>query len=198
MSNANRDGSISAADIIAARALSQAWKAAGIVSENYDPVLSTAGTAPTTQKVFGDLFGFSAGQVLTGILTRNVVAAAGTLPTTARFGIADAQGNMLAISGNVNALANWAAGPNLQPFATPYQIPSDGGYYLCFVVNGTWGSTQPTPLRATGGVGAAHGKLAGGSAAVSFEWAGQTDLPAVGSALTLTTGSSIPYYLAAY
>lgn len=197
MSNANRDGSISAADIIAARALSLSWKASGIQAENFDPVVATAGTAPATQKVFGDLFGFSAGQVIAGIVLRNVVAAVGTLPTTVRVGIADAQGNMLAISGNLNALANWAAGPNLLPFATPFTVPSDGGYYVCFVVNGVWGSTQPTPIRVTGGVGASHAKITNGSA-VSFEWSGQTDLPAVGSALTLSTGNSVCYYLAVY
>jgi hypothetical protein len=197
MSNANRDGSISAADIIAARALSQSWRASGIQAENFDPVLATAGTAPTTQKVFGDLFGFSAGQVVTGVVIRNVVAAAGSLPTTVRVGIADAQGNMLALSANLNALANWAAGPNLLPFTTPFTIPSDGGYYICFVVNGTWGTTQPTPIRVTGGVGASHKGIPNASP-VSFEWATQTDLPAVGSALTLTTGNSVCYYLAVY
>lgn len=197
MSNANRDGSISADDIITARSLSQSWRASGIQAENFDPVLATAGTAPATQKVFGDLFGFSLGQVLSGIVLRNGVAAAGSLPTTARVGIADAKGNMLAISGNLNALANWAAGANLLPFAAPFTIPSDGGYYICFVVNGVWGTTQPTPIRVTGGLGASHGKTPAG-VPVSFEWAGQTDLPAVGSPLTLSTGNSVCYYLGVY
>jgi hypothetical protein len=37
-----------------------------------------------------------------------------------------------------------------------------------------------------------------GKAIPAFQWAAQTDLPAVGASLTLTTGSAVPYYLAAY
>lgn len=173
------------------------WSALGVIVENFDPVTATSGTAPATQKVYGDAFGFAAGTVVTGIVLRNAVAAAGTLPTTVRVGIADATGKMLAISGNLNALANWAAGPNLLPFAAPFTIPTDGGYFLCLVVNGTWGTTQPTPLRATGGIGAALGAISG-KQALAFEWATQTDLPAAGSSLTLTTGTAVPYYIGAY
>lgn len=173
------------------------WAGLGLIAENWDPVGATAATAPATQVVYGDSFGFAVGTVITGIVLRCGVSAAGTLPTTARVGIADSTGKILAISGNVNALANWAVGPNKIPFAAPYTILADGTYYLCFVVNGTWGTTQPTPLRVTGGLGAALVAISG-KAIPAFQWSGQTDLPAVGSSLTMTTGSAVPYYMAAY
>jgi hypothetical protein len=166
----------------------------GLIVENFNPVLATAGTAPATQVAYGEVVGLANGELITGIALWNQVAAAGTLPATARFGIADSTGKILAISGNENALAQWAVGINKHPLAAPYTIPADGLYYLCFVVNGVWGTTQPTPLRVTGGLGAAMVP----TPQRTFQWAAQTDLPAVGSSLTLATGSAVPYYLAAY
>lgn len=169
--------------------------ASGALIETGHPTLYASFTAPTSQTIYGQLMGLRAGDVVTGIALRNSVAAAGTLPTTGRFGIANAAGTILAISGNVNSLAAWAVGVVPGPLAAPYTVLADGGYYACFIVNGTWSVTQPTPARAAG----TPGPLAalGTGAPPSFAWTGQTDLPVVGSPLTLSA-SSIGYYAAFY
>jgi hypothetical protein len=124
------------------------------------------------------------------------VQAAGTAPTTARAGIADSTGKILALSGNVNAAANWVAGASTFPFASPYTILADGGYYACMLVNGSWGTTQPTALRGAGASGT-FGAL--GSAMLVYGiQTGQTDLPSVGSSMTLSAGGNTAYYMAFY
>lgn len=168
--------------------------AQGLVSEPYPGILAGAATAPATQVVYGVLLGLRAGDVVTGIVIRNTVAAVGTDPTTARFGLATSAGVMLAVSGNVNAAASWATGARQHALSAPYTITSEGAYYACYVVNGTWSATQPTPLHATSTTGytALTGKVA-----PAFQWAGQTDLPAVDASLTLTA-SGRTYWLGVY
>lgn len=179
---------------IASRSMA-GWKQQGILVESYPLAAADTALAPATQVVFGALMGLNQGDVVTGILLRSSVAAAGTLPTTVRSGIANAAGTMLAISGNLNAVANWPQGAVALPLAAPYAVPVTGGYYACFVVNGIWGTTQPTPVRgnSTNNVSGAFGS----NAPPFFGWSGQTDLPAVGSPLTLTA-AGIAYYMAFY
>lgn len=168
----------------------------GLIVETGHPTLYASFMAPSTQTVYGALLGLSAGDSVTGIVLRNSTAAAGTLPTTARFGIADSTGKILAISANLNALASWPVGAMQCALTTPLPISLTGGYYACFVVNGVWGTTQPTPARAGGT--AASTTAVGTAPPAGFSWAGQADLPAVNSSLTLTSGMSIDYYLGFY
>jgi hypothetical protein len=168
----------------------------GVLSDNGPHINYTGATAPTTQHVFGVLLGLHAGDPVTGIVLRNTTAAAGSLPTTARFGIADSTGKILALSGNLNALASWPAGPCQFPLTAPYTVLADGGYFACFVVNGAWGTTQPTPVRGIAS-GSSQGALSG-AVTPSFEWSGQTDLPAVNASLTLASGISVGYYMGFY
>lgn len=170
--------------------------AAGIITDNGNISLFANTAAPATQSVYGQLLGLRAGDPVTGVLLRNSTAAAGSLPTTARFGIADSTGKILALSGNDTALALWGLGANPHALAAPYVVPSDGGYFACFVVNGVWGTTQPTPARGTGQT--SIGLAFGSNPPENFVWAGQTDLPIVGSSLTLTTSSTLGYYMAFY
>lgn len=171
-------------------------RAAGVIAETLPVGACQGNAAPSTQIVFGGLLGLRAGDLCTGILVRGAVAAAGSVPTTARFGLADATGKILILSGNLNAVANWIVGPCPMPFTGPYTIPTDGGYIPCLVVNGTWGSTQPTLIEGTppSGSGAAFGA----NAPEQFQWAGQTDLPTVGNSLTLTGATARAYYMAVY
>lgn len=171
--------------------------AAGIISENFGLAAAGQASAPTSQVVWGWLLGLRAGDVVTGLQVRLVVAAAGTAPTTARFGLADSTGKIVALSGNVGAAASWVAGPSAFAFTTSYTVPADGGYYGCFVVNGVWGTTQPTVVLCQALTGATSTAF-GSSAPPGFKWTAQTDLPGVGSSLTLTTGTTFPFYVAAY
>jgi hypothetical protein len=143
------------------------------------------------------LLGLRGGTTVTGVVLRNLTAAVGTNPTTARFGIADNTGKVLAIGGNANAAAGWAAGALQFAFTAPYTTLADGGYFACFVVNGTWGSTQPALIRAQNNVA---GPLAaiGSNTIPGFSWTGQTDLPAVSSSLTITTPLVQGFYMGFY
>lgn len=160
----------------------------GVLFQPFNPVLATQATAPVSGSVFGVATYATAGAVITGIKLRNTVAAAGTLPTTARFGLADNTGKILVLSGNVNALASWATGVCPFAFTAQFTLTYTGIYYPCFVVNGTWGSTQPAPLNALGGGSAAY--TADGSNPIpTFTWTAQTDLPALGASLTMPVNS---------
>jgi hypothetical protein len=175
--------------------LQLARTAAGVISETWDPRTGTNAGAPASQALYGQILGLRAGDVSTGVVLRNTQAAAGTSPTTARFGLADSTGKILVLSGNVNTAAEWPLAAVKFAFTAPYTVLADGGYFLCFVVNGTWGTTQPSPLRASSAAA-----VAGISGAVipEFVWTGQTDLPAVGASLTITGVSGTSYYMAAY
>ena len=173
--------------------------ATGVLWESFHPQIVGSQTAPTTQHVYGVLGYLYAGDVVKGVVLRNGTAAAAANPTTARFGIAQptsqSAATILALSGNENLAASWPLGANPHPFTTPYIVTSSGPYYACFVVNGVWG-TPPTPIRGTGSANA-MGPL-GTNYPVNFEWAGQTDLPAVGSPVTTTAYISVGYYMGFY
>lgn len=175
-----------------------ALNAMGLLWESDSPgSFSSTGNAITSQLVIGRLAGLRAGDVVTGIALKLPVAAAGTAPTTARFGLADSTGKVLVLSGNLNAASNWTLGTAAFPFTAPYTVPADGGYYACWVVNGTWGTTQPTVAKCQT-ANAASFTAFGSNVALGFQWSGQTDLPAVGSSLTVTSGISVPLYTALY
>lgn len=172
--------------------------AAGVLDQTLPQTMMNGTSAPGTQVVYGFLLGLKVGDVATGIMLRNTVAAAGAAPTMARFGLADASGKIVALSANLGAPANWAAGPIAFPFSAPYKAPLEGGYIGCFVVNGVWGTTQPLIARQAGIQAAALGAF-GAAAPEMFTWAAQTDLPAVGASLTMTgITNPLAFYLAVY
>lgn len=195
---ANGSAASDAASIAQTKSRHQIKLAAlGVLSENQDRMLVTGGVATVSQTVYGSLLGLRNGDVVTGVLLTNNVAAAGTTPTTVRSGIADSTGKILALSNNLNATTNFpATGGCLLAFSSPFTITADGGYYACFVINGTWGTTQPTPGRNPNAPALGQGINSG--AVLHFSWTGQTDLPAVNSSLTLTSNLSIAYYIAFY
>lgn len=161
------------------------YQAAGILDENY-PFAGTNTTAGvTSQRVYASLLGLRVGDSVTGIALKLSTAAAGTAPALARFGIADSTGKILALSGDLGAATNWTLGAPQFAFAAPYVVTAQGGYYACFVVNGTWGTTQASIATATVAGTGAVGALTGAAPAV-FTWDAQTDLPAVNSSLTMT------------
>jgi hypothetical protein len=173
-----------------------AQQAAGVISENGPPFLFPTAVLPATQQVAGALIGLRGGDIATGIVLRNTVAAAGTPPTTVRFGLADSTGKILVLSANLNALANWVQGPIQFPFTAPYTVLTDGSYYAVFVVNGAWGTTQPTPIRAGYSqwyANALPGKLPG-----AIQQTGQTDLPAIGASVPVAGGTNVFYYMGVY
>lgn len=169
----------------------------GIQFDPFPASSTSSQTAPTTQTIFGLAVAASVGATITGIEIRNGVAAAGTLPTTARFGLLDSTGKVLVLSGNVNATASWPTGPCRMPFTAPFTLAYTGIYFPCFVVNGVWGTTQPTPILCNSATGAAFSSDGAFPPAI-FSQTGQTDLPAVGGSVTITGAGNRAYYLALY
>lgn len=174
-----------------------AQTATGVVTENVRTEALASTLAPASGSVFGFLVGLRAGDVATGLVLRVAVAASGTSATTVRMGLASSTGVMLVVSGNLNTAASWGIGAAGFPFSAPYTVPADGGYFACFVVNGTWGTTQPTLGRATAPA-ANTGTAFGTNAPPGFIWTGQTDLPAVGASLTMTSGNTQGFYVGVY
>lgn len=174
-----------------------AQTAAGVLAENASPEVLNGTTALATQKVYGSLLGLRGGDSVTGVLMLNELAASGTLPTTVRVGIADATGKMLALSGNLNALASFPLGVCLLPFTAQFTVPTDGGYFACIVKNGVYGTNEPVLLRNAVAQGSALTARAT-FAPRTFLWAAQTDLPAVNSSVTITTATDVGYYMAFY
>lgn len=173
--------------------------ALGVQFESAPVICYNAALAPSTQVVYGVALYATAGAMITGIKFRNSTAAAGTTPTTARFGLADNTGKILVRSANVNATSSWAVGVNAIPFTAPFTLAYSGVYFPCFVVNGTWGSTQPTPSRINDSPVVPGGLAADGSMPPpTFQWASQTDLPSVGASMTISTDTGNTYYLALY
>jgi hypothetical protein len=173
-----------------------AQTAAGVITENGPPYLFTTGLAPATQAIAGSLVGLRGGDVVTGIKLSNSVAAAGTLPTTVRFGLADITGKILVLSGNLNSLASWVQGPIPFPFTAPYTVLADGGYYAVFVVNGVWGTTQPTPARTL--LAQWYANPFNAKAPLVIAQAAQTDLPAIGSSIPVVASTNVLYYMGVY
>jgi hypothetical protein len=171
--------------------------AEGVITESLSRYEVANAIAPVSQTVYGVMMGLRNGDSVTGVAMLNSTAAVGTAPTTARFGIADSTGKILAISGNLNAAANFPLGACLFAFAAPYSVTADGGYYACFVVNGTWGTTQPTLCKGNFGPPVIFASVNGG-AIPHFTWTGQADLPAVNSSVTFAAASTQAYWLAFY
>ena len=173
-------------------------RAMGIISEDFNPVIATGSSSPTSGTIMGYLVGLHAGDVVTGIQLILAQAAGGTDCTLARFGIANKAGMMLARSNDVKAAANWTLGRAGFPLTAPYTALVDDGYYLLFLVTGTWGTTQPTILRG-GTAGVAQNNPFGSNAAPMFKWTAQSDLPIVGNSLTISDYASLYLnYIAAY
>jgi hypothetical protein len=171
--------------------------ARGLLAENFtSESVGGNNTAPTSQRVFAHSFGLSGGDIVTGIVLGVPVAAAGTAPTTARFGLADSTGKILVLSGNLNAASNWTVGLTGFAFTAPYTVLSSGGYYGCFMVNGTWGTTQPT-LAYFGGLSQVTGAF-NSTMKRTVQWDGQTDLPSISSSLTLTSTAGSTFYMGLY
>lgn len=182
---------------VSAASLDPLGAAVGVQFEPYPINVASQQLAPATQTVYGVAVYAGTGAVVTGIKMRNAIAAAGTTPTTARLGLADLTGKLLALTGNVNAAASWPTGVCTFPFTAPITLLYSGVYLPCVVINGAWGTTQPTPTLINTNSALAQG-ADGTNPPLTFSVGAQTDLPAVGASLAITAPSNRAYYLALY
>jgi hypothetical protein len=126
------------------RVRDQARGFGGQVWEN--SLVNLGSTAPATQALYGTLAGFLAGDVITNIIVAVATAGAGTTPTGIYLALYSASGALEAETANLAASAIWTpgagAGYAVCTLSSPFTVPSTAGYYLTFVQNGTWGTTQ--------------------------------------------------------
>jgi hypothetical protein len=167
----------------------------GVLYHNFNPAVSTFAQAPSTGLISACAIGIPSGVVLTGIKMRIQVAAAGTNPTLVRAGLADNTGKVLVVSNDLHTTAFQATGVFPFPFTAQFTTAYFGAYLAMVIVVGTWGTTQPTISQPAGenAADAADGSFC----PVVTQWAGQTDLPAVGSSITFQ-GANRNYYFGVY
>jgi hypothetical protein len=174
----------------------QKYAAMGFTDCVWDPgSFSTSSSTPTSQHVYGTLMGFFEGDTVNNIFVYEAgTLAAGTPPTAIYLALVSLAGLVLAVSANVantGASPNWTSAISSRfveiPMSAPYTFPANGTAYLCFLQNGTWGTTALT-LKAGA---TAIPEIAFGSGAVyCVTQTGQTVFPTSPSALTLTADST--------
>ncbi len=124
--------------------------AMGFTDQTWDlvsPVATLSALAPTSQKVYGSMVGLNAGDVVSNVFMALSTAGAGTTPTGIYLGLYTTAGVQLAVSANLAANSGWT-GTGIKSFAlsSPYTVTTAGGYYLCLLQNGTWGTTSMQPF----------------------------------------------------
>lgn len=161
----------------------------GLVSEAFPLILGSAGVVTmATQAALFTLIPFLPGDVVTNIVLSMDTAAVGTTPAAIYVGLYDKLGNRLAVSADLHASGIWTAGIGyvVAPLSAPYTVGLADVYYGAFLINGTFGTTQPTFDR--GNPNTEAGKQLGTAPSQFGSQAGQTTLPA--SATIATPGGS--------
>lgn len=143
-------------------------------------------------------FGVPVGHVSTLLET----AAAGTAITAGYMGLC-APTKMVAQSASLGtAAASYPAGPLFAALTAQYTpVPADsatGFFYVVMLLNGTFGTTQPTVAR--GNVNAPSAANPAGGSLLQYGTAGtaQTVLPSNGSAVTIVGTSGMYFAAGAY
>jgi hypothetical protein len=144
--------------------------------------------SPPTQRTQATTVWLPGGTLVTNVVVFLTTLASGTAPTNAFAGIADSTGKMLAQSGELKSNAGWTAGGGITafPLSATYTTLAAGYFYAVLLVNGTWGTTQPT-------LGCAAVNTAVSTAGPNGvrEWgiqSSQTALPANGASVTFDAG----------
>lgn len=165
-----------------------AW---GILDESYDYGQANTNQVLTSGRIYQVSLGLLKGDVVTNILVSVPVAAVGAAPTLIRLGLADSTTTMLAVTANVASSANWLTANVIYAFAlsAPYTVLADGLYQLVILQNGSFATTQPQ-VGARSQAQPLTSQISSGPRRFGHSSTnGNTDLPAVASALpTMTTG----------
>lgn len=158
--------------------------ALGLITSNFGIGGCSSAGQPTAGTIYGGSLGLLDGQIVTYIDVALGVAAAGSVPTMVKLGLADAAGTILALTADEKANAAWlTAGPVRIPLTAPYEILADGGYIPVFLQVGSWGTTQLQLGRRVSAANALATPLGSGMRAFATYGGSKTDLPAVSAAL---------------
>jgi hypothetical protein len=108
-----------------------------------EPLSDATRAAPATQSILAVAHYFYAGEVLTNILFDVTTAGAGTAPTLIKAAVWDsgATPTCKAVSANLATDAMWTA-IGIAPVPVAYTFPSEGLYYLAFLKNGAFATTD--------------------------------------------------------
>jgi hypothetical protein len=186
-----------AAGLRAASAGRQAVRnaALGFTDQTFDLfAAATSSGALATQRVVATMMGLYAGDIVSNIFVSigTVAVSGGTTPSDMRLGLFTLSGTQLAETANLNSSSIWTTAQGIFSFAlaTPYQVPTTGGYYLAAWANGTWGTTQ-LALE----FGQPNGNVQKSAVGNQFSviQGAQTTFP---TAATWTTGSNAPFWFA--
>ena len=169
---------------------------AGFLAWNYPLAAAVNNGALTSQRIAVAAIGLRAGQVVTNVCVQVQTAAVGTAPTNAFAGLATKAGVMVAQTADIKANAGWSAiGIAPFPLSATYTVPTSGLYYVAVLVNGSWGTTQPSLGRAVN-LAVAASKISGGTQLWGDGGTAQSALPANASSLTLGTSETQTFWVA--
>lgn len=158
----------------------------GFLSWNCYPHALSGLLTPTSQTIHAAWLPLRAGQVVTNVNFFVQTAGAGTVPTSIVCGLANAT-TMLAQTGELKNSAIWtAAGIADAPLSAPYTVPTSGLYYVFYLANGTWGTTNLAILRGSNNGATSRSSILFYATAGT----GQTALPANNAAVTLTASTN--------
>lgn len=163
--------------------------ARGLLAEPYPLAQANAGRTMPTQALLGVLVPVSFGTTVSGVAVCIQTAAAGTLPTNMFVALYDLTGVRLAVSANIDALANWnATGLFSFAFTTAWTVTADGAVYAAILKDGVFGTTEPQIATMTAVTGT--GSKLGANAAGAVTQAAQATMP---SPATLVANDSYPW-----
>lgn len=163
----------------------------GLKTETVSRLTLSGVVAPTSQSIFLVRAPIRAGTLINNILCALSTLGVGTTPTLIKMAILDKTGKVLGQSANLNANTMWTAGLGIKTVALSAQvtIPSDDVYYLSFLKNGNFGTTDIQILRVAWPTALIGAAISGGvplATAVTV----QTDYPANGSSVTPAAGGT--------
>jgi len=188
---------ITAANLVTGLRPLLGWDAAlaaqGLLAETFSRRFATSQAAPTSQTIFASLVTLYAGMTVTNLHCAVGTAAAGTDPTLIKMALCSKAGVVLQQSVNEAADAKWdSKGTKTVALASPYAVTATDGYYVCFLINGTFGSTNLQLVRSL--VIDSGSMTAVGSGVVPIcSQASQTDFQATSGSQTLSgaTGNAV-------
>ena len=171
------------------------YDALGFGGQVFDYSTATQVLEPDNGRIYLGLVGLNAGDVVTNVLQVVEDAAAGTPPTRIRLGLASSAGVIVARTAEVQAAAGWKVGGAVvvNALSAPYVVPATGGYYLCSIQVGAWGTTAVGLRARTAGAGF-YFAIGSGPPWYGNTGGGDSDLPAVASPLPVyDEAGSIPW-----
>lgn len=144
----------------------------GLLSQNFDRILCSAGTIMVTQRVYFLLVPLRAGQVVTN--AHVIVSTAGSTCTNTQVGLYDTSGTRLAASADLGN--SWeSTGLKTNAFSAAYTVASTGVYYVA--LQSVSAVTMPTLYRSPN-AGIATAEAVGSGAAIFGAQSTQATLPA--------------------